>query len=128
MGYISYRIDDEETGYYPNSDFTEDNLLAGWRRHNGEACPVHPDALVAIPAGTYHCNTQDGCFHYRAGELTWEDKRHFHVRNHIQSYRLLDLVKEPLITVDWDLKPDRFRHLQNRLVGLLKRWDYMPRL
>lgn len=64
--------------------------MSEWKRHDGGPCPVDPDDLVELPAGTYHGHNNRGTLGpFRAGDLKWRNEEHFHLRDEIQSYRVV---------------------------------------
>lgn len=125
MPYVSYIIY-EETGFYPNSDLTEQHILDGWRRHGGGDCPVHPDTMIAVPAGTYYCDDPDRCFYMKARDMQWNDKDYFHLRDHIQTYQIMKTANQPeegMVMVTWSLKPDKpHKHINvfNKFLNYIK--------
>jgi len=65
-----------------------------WLKHDGGECPVHPDTLVEVPAGTYHSPGGHVTLRFRAGDAEWNDDRIRHLRDEIRSYRVVEQEDE----------------------------------
>lgn len=63
-----------------------------WRLHDGGHCPVDPNVLVDIPAGTYH--SEKGYFRCLAKDVTWRDCENSSLKDEIRLYRLSSEAKD----------------------------------
>lgn len=71
--------------------FDVKGLIVGeWLKHDGGKCPVPPDTVVEIPAGTYYSTNGRGTLGpFVAKDLEWEDDKVRHIRDEIQAYRII---------------------------------------